>query len=287
MTDVSRGVQPKRDIVLLEVYLNALGYLARVDGRMDAETVAAVRRFQQEQGLVVDGIAGEKTWTKLFALKPELLAAIADKWLSQSDIDQVAAASKLPGAAVRAVYKVESAGSGFWGLRPKILFEGHVFWQRLKRRGKDPAKLAAGNENVLYPKWDRTKYAGGPGEYARLEQAQRIDSGAALESASWGLFQILGYHATNLGYERVETFVERMQANERAHLDAFSRFIDKQTFDGQPLAYWLRVCDWRRFARAYNGPGYAQNKYDEKLAAAYAAARDAEQKAEEVLALAA
>ena len=287
MTDVSRGVQPKRDIVLLEVYLNALGYLARVDGRMDAETLAAVRRFQKEQGLVVDGIAGEKTWTKLFALKPELLAAITEKWLSQGDIEQVAAASALPVAAVRAVYKVESAGSGFWGLRPKILFEGHVFWQRLKRRGKDPAKLAAGNENVLYPKWDRTKYAGGPGEYARLEQAQRIDSGAAFESASWGLFQILGYHAANIGYGEVEAFVERMQTNERAHLEAFSRFIDKQTFEGRPLADWLRVQDWRRFARAYNGPGYAQTKYDERLAAAYEAAVDADHQPKAVLALAA
>jgi len=287
MTDVSRGVQPKRDIVLLEVYLNALGYLSRVDGRMDAETVSAVRRFQKEQGLVVDGIAGEKTWTKLFALKPELLAAVTQKWLSQSDIDQVAAASRLPAATVRAVYKVESAGSGFWGLRPKILFEGHVFWQRLKRRGKDPAKLAAGNENVLYPKWDRAKYAGGPGEYARLEQAQRIDSGAALESASWGLFQILGYHAADIGYGQVEAFVERMQANERAQLEAFSRFIEKQTYDHQPLAYWLRVRDWRRFARAYNGPGYAQNRYDEKLAAAYQDALAADHQAESVLALAA
>lgn len=272
MPEVSKGVQPRRDIVLLEVYLHALGFLPRVDGRMDAETRAAVRAFQKAQGLVVDGVAGEKTWTKLFALRPDLLQAVAQKWLSQSDIEAVANANALPAATVRAVYKVESGGTGFWGLRPKILFEGHVFWQRLAKRGRDPAVLAAGNEDVLYPKWDRTKYVGGPGEYARLEKARAIDPSAALESASWGLFQILGYHAADIGYGQVDRFVAAMEVNEGAHLEAFARFIAKRTFEGHTLVHWLRERDWRRFARAYNGPGYAKNKYDVKLKEAYEAA---------------
>src|SRR5690606_7984441 len=39
---------------------------------------------------------------------------------------------------------------------------------------------------------------------------------------------------------------------------------------GSPLLQPLRRKDWARFARLYNGPGYAQNRYDEKLAQAYA-----------------
>jgi hypothetical protein len=31
----------------------------------------------------------------------------------------------------------------------------------------------------------------------------------------------------------------------------------------------LQDRDWAAFAKAYNGKGYAKNKYDEKLAAAY------------------
>ena len=31
----------------------------------------------------------------------------------------------------------------------------------------------------------------------------------------------------------------------------------------------LQQKDWASFAKRYNGPAYAQNKYDEKLAAAY------------------
>ena len=99
-----------------------------------------------------------------------------------------------------------------------------------------------------------------------------IDPVAALESTSWGLFQILGYHAADLDYSQVERFVEAMGANERAHLDAFARFIGGRTFEGRTLVHWLRERDWGRFARAYNGPGYAKNKYNAKLKEAYAAA---------------
>jgi hypothetical protein len=31
----------------------------------------------------------------------------------------------------------------------------------------------------------------------------------------------------------------------------------------------LQKKDWKAFARLYNGPGYAQNGYDEKLSTAY------------------
>ncbi|WP_371413546.1 MULTISPECIES: N-acetylmuramidase domain-containing protein [Bacteroides] len=31
-----------------------------------------------------------------------------------------------------------------------------------------------GNENILYPKWEKGHYKGGIGEYDRLEQARKI-----------------------------------------------------------------------------------------------------------------
>jgi hypothetical protein len=46
---------------------------------------------------------------------------------------------------------------------------------------------------------------------------------------------------------------------------AFCGFIKSNKLDTH-----LRKHDWARFARGYNGPGYAENKYDEKLARAYA-----------------
>jgi hypothetical protein len=32
----------------------------------------------------------------------------------------------------------------------------------------------------------------------------------------------------------------------------------------------LKARDWRRVARGYNGPRFAENKYDQKLVAAFA-----------------
>ena len=54
--------------------------------------------------------------------------------------------------------------------RPIILFEGHIFWRELKKRGLDPEKYVAGNENILYSSWRREHYYGGIREYERLDK---------------------------------------------------------------------------------------------------------------------
>ena len=55
-----------------------------------------------------------------------------------------------------------------------------------------------------------------------------------------------------------------MYAGEGAQLECFVNLITKWG-----LAPALRSRDWAKFARVYNGAGYAANKYDDKLAAAY------------------
>jgi hypothetical protein len=42
---------------------------------------------------------------------------------------------------------------------------------------------------------------------------------------------------------------------------------------GSGLLPALRSLDWAAFAKGYNGPGYSANKYDRKLAKAYAEAK--------------
>ena len=50
--------------------LKALGYYTKdVDGIFGGGTESAVRRYQQDRGLVVDGIVGPKTWAALLAEK--------------------------------------------------------------------------------------------------------------------------------------------------------------------------------------------------------------------------
>ena len=91
-----------------------------------------------------------------------------------------------------------------------------------------------------------------------------IDGDAALNSASWGRFQIMGFNHSACGYKTVIGFVRAMYESEGKQLDAFVAFLKSSK-----LASALREKRWADFARGYNGSGYAANKYDEKLKIAY------------------
>ncbi len=162
------------------------------------------------------------------------------------------------------------AASASSGSAPKILFEGHLFWKQLKKAGLDPARFVRGNADILFASWRPDSYAGGLAEHDRLERAAAIHRPSALRSASWGLFQVLGEHAERLGFADVEAFVTAVSRSEAEQLQVFGRFIVAGRYRGKSLLAWLQAKDWAAFAAGYNGPGYARNRYDKKLAAAYA-----------------
>lgn len=163
-------------------------------------------------------------------------------------------------ATVRAVAKVESGGQrGFLkDGRPKILFESRWFHKLTRGRydGSHP--------HLSTSTWVRN-YRGGTGEYARLGEAIALDREAALKAASWGMFQILGVNHAVVGFATVEAYVQAQLDSEGAHLDAFVNFVIANRLDDE-----LRDKRWADFARGYNGAGYARNRYDVKLAEAYA-----------------
>ena len=163
-------------------------------------------------------------------------------------------------AVVRAVAEVESRGSGFLpDGRPVILFEGHQF---SKRTGGvyDPTY-----PTISYPRWTKAHYLGGAREYERFDIASHLNELAAMQSTSWGAFQIMGFNSAACGFDSVRQFVEAMRESADRHLLAFVEFVKSNGLAGH-----LRRMAWADFARAYNGAGYAANRYDEKLAAAYA-----------------
>lgn len=164
-------------------------------------------------------------------------------------------------AAVRAVLAVEAAGKGFDSKgRPKMLFEPHIFYREL---GAGPKRTAAVNAGLAYQNWGAKPYP--KDSYPRLLKAMMIDETAALRSASWGLGQVLGNNHVAAGFPTVQEMVRAMTHSEGAQLYAMARFIV-----GNKLHIHLRALNWAGFAKGYNGPGYAKNAYDTKMAAAYA-----------------
>ncbi|GGW37048.1 N-acetylmuramidase domain-containing protein [Arenibacter certesii] len=263
------------EVFLLEEVLNILGYEVYVSQFFGRDTHLAILEFQKENELVVDGMVGLKTWAKLVE-KKNLFTNFNSKLLSEQDLQDFADHYGLELPAVKAVNSVESRGKGFLvDGRAVILFEGHVFWRELKKRGLNAQDFYNDKtKEVLYEKWTRKYYKGGSGEYSRLQKAIEISdlpevADAAYSSASWGAFQIMGYHYENLGYASINEFVLKMQEHEREQLVAFGKFISLNRFRGKTLTNWLKEKNWANFAHGYNGPGYKQNKYDAKLRAAY------------------
>ncbi|SHG15760.1 N-acetylmuramidase family protein [Vibrio gazogenes] len=180
--------------------------------------------------------------------------------LSEQDYQDASELLSCDVAAIKAVSDVESSGSGFYASgAPCLLFEAHQFSKYSDHRFDDS------HPDISSPKWNRALYAGGEKEYDRLQQALTLDREAALKSASYGRYQIMGFNHQSAGYEDVESFVRDMFLAERHHLMAFVHFIQSNP----KLLSAIQSLDWATFARYYNGPGYAENHYDEKLQRAY------------------
>lgn len=253
----------------LQAGLKRAGASLYVDGDFGEKTESAVMAFQRSAGLVVDGLAGTKTFQAL---------AGSDCSTLLKEADLIRAADRLGAelAAVKAVNEVESRGSGFFAPgKPAILFERHIMRRRLLLiEGDEDLNGRVAQLERDYPALVNSRaggYAGGLAEYPRLARAKMIEHDAAIESASWGLFQIMGFHWSALGYASATEFEQAMQASEANHLDAFVRFIEADP----ALHKALKARKWAAFARIYNGPAYARNLYDVKLSRAYS--RHAEQ----------
>jgi hypothetical protein len=148
--------------------------------------------------------------------------------------------------------------SGFYAdKRPQILFERHLF-HRLTNGRFDTAHPDISNSNP------GGYGAGGSHQYDRLSLAMSLDEDAALQSASWGIGQVLGdnYLAAKCGSP--QELVTRAFSSEDDQLAAVANEI---IADGAARA--LATHDWATFARIYNGPNYKENNYDTVLRSWY------------------
>jgi hypothetical protein len=174
--------------------------------------------------------------------------------LTQAGFDAALARLGVTPAALWALITVETRGFGYLpDRRPKILFERHVFHRRTDGR------FGVTDPDICSPQ--SGGYIGDAAEYDRLARAITLNRTAALESASWGLPQVMGFNAQSIGYPSAEAMVEAFLDSEDAQLDGAVRFVTARP----ALASAFRARDWETVARHYNGENFAEHGYHIKL----------------------
>lgn len=169
-------------------------------------------------------------------------------------------------AALCAVVQIESGGVVFAAVEgrnePLIRFEGHYLDRRLKGAVRDAARRAG----LAHPEAGKIKNPKDqPGRYRMLTRAFEYGAAEAIESCSWGVGQVMGAHWQWLKYTSAADLMNSARSGVAGQIGLMGRFVERAGLVGA-----LQRRDWPAFARGYNGPAYRKNKYDTKLAAAYA-----------------
>lgn len=191
------------------------------------------------------------------------------KKLSNADIANAAKKLGVKPSALKAVIEVECRNSGFnKDGTPTILFERHVFYERLGIHKYYTVRRKAMKERSDLC-WSRPSESGGYGltshQPKRLKEASRYHRTSALESCSWGIGQVMGYWWEELGYPSLQDFINSMYESEAKQLEAMCRYIEHFG-----LVDELQRGDWHGFAKGYNGPSYYKHDYHGRLEAAEA-----------------
>jgi hypothetical protein len=178
--------------------------------------------------------------------------------LDRTGLEDASGFLGIDAAAIWTVLAVETSGVGFLAdRRPKILFERHIFSRETGHR------YDLDHPGISNPRAGGYGQAGA-GQYDRLMEAMALDHVAAMASASWGIGQIMGFNFEAAGFSCIGDMVAAMKESENGQLMAMANFLASNKLDLP-----LKRLDWATFARGYNGPDYAKNRYDSKLSDAY------------------
>lgn len=184
----------------------------------------------------------------------------------RSELKKIADSINVPFEALLAVISVES--NGIKGemingrLEPLIRYEGHYFDKLCAPSIRESARKAG----VSAPKAGQIKNPKAQiNRWTLVKKAATFDRVAAYSSCSYGVGQVMGSHWKVLGYKSIDDLIEVARSGLVGQAKLMAQFIKHFGLDDE-----LRALDWSGFARGYNGKNYKVNKYDTKLAAAYA-----------------
>lgn len=167
---------------------------------------------------------------------------------------------KVDANALLAVIEIESAGKVGNPL-PIIRWEGHYFDRLVSAKLRATARA----QGLSSPTAGKVKNPSSQSaRYDILKKAAAIDEEAAYSSISIGVGQVMGSHAKDLGYKSAKDMFDRASEGFQGQVELMIRFI---VFNN--LIDELQRLDWSAFARAYNGPAYAKNRYHLNMKEAY------------------
>lgn len=257
------------DVQLLQRYLNEkLSLDLKPDGHLGKITQAALKVLQDKLGVVDTDANGACYGT---VTQAKISAEINAKYLRESNYVAAAQKAQIETNVVKTVTRVEAKQFGFANDGSIVaLFERHIFYRQLKvKKGEAFARATM----IKYPDICNTTtggYVGGKAELKRLDKAKAIDEECALLSASYGLFQIMGFNFKQAGFNSVQGYYSAVCKSEAYQLDAFINYLLLDT--DKSMLNALRKKDFTSFAKEYNGPGYRNHSepYDDKMRRIYA-----------------
>lgn len=158
--------------------------------------------------------------------------------LTNKEVRAIAERVGLTFAELRTFIEVESGGTGFINNRIVIQFEPSWF---KKKAPFAPSGL-----------WSLNKVENQTKEYQAFSDAFFKNPLAAMESTSWGVGQIMGFHYKRLGYKSVGDMVDDFKRGEYQQVEGIAKFIktDASLFSA------IKAKNWHLVAVKYNGAGY-------------------------------
>ncbi len=168
---------------------------------------------------------------------------------------------------IRAMAKQEGRDHGFDHFnRPTILYEPLHF----RRLAGHQTEYMAKYHDLTFLQADSHHPYGPPSaQWRRLQKAYLIDARAALNSVSWGKFQILGEYFYLAGHASLQSYVSAMCTSEQEQLNAFVSYIRSKHLESA-----LARKDWEAVACGYNGKYFKRYHYDTALQQQYEALSD-------------
>lgn len=172
--------------------------------------------------------------------------------ISDNDYETAAKELGVEKEVLMAISKQESKGSSFKAVKQAtILFERHKMYRLLIKKGNTKASVDALSKK--YPSIVNED-SGGYNDmtsYDKLKTAKSIDYDCAVQSCSWGKFQVMGFHYANL-YSSPRELEKAMNMCELQQFKYFVSYLKNTS----GMVDALKNKNWERIATLYNGPNW-------------------------------